>query len=144
MYCCRADIVIYVYSQTITLRDSNWHYTRKRSVKTVISVWRAHAEYCPNLLLRKGCCCALASVTELSLLGFVQRKSLGRGLDVGGVPPISGDPMPHGLCSSPSSQRGSAPHGCCIPCHKSTFLHNRGKEKWSTHSGSPWFGSSPS
>lgn len=79
-----------------------------------------------NPLLRKGCCFALVCVTELSLLGFVQCESLGRRLDVGGVPPISGDPMPHGLCSLPSSQRGNAPHGCCIPCHKSTFLHNRG------------------
>lgn len=79
-----------------------------------------------NLHLRKGCCFALACVTELSLLGFVQCESLGRRLDVGGVPPISGDPMPHGLCSLPSSQRGNAPHGCCIPCHKSTFLHDRG------------------
>uniref|UniRef100_A0A3Q3WW83 C1q domain-containing protein n=1 Tax=Mola mola TaxID=94237 RepID=A0A3Q3WW83_MOLML len=33
--------------------------------------------------------------------------------------------MPHGLCSLPSSRGGSAPHRCCIPCHKSTFLHTR-------------------
>lgn len=97
-------------------------------MKTGLSDWRAHAESCPNLHLREGCCCALASVTEISLTSFVQPKSLGSKLDVGGVPPISGDPMPHGLCSSPSSQRGSAPHGCCIPCHKSTFIHDRGTE----------------
>lgn len=50
------------------------------------------------------CCCALASVTEVSLPRFVHRKSLSRRLDVGGVPLISGDPVPHGLCSSPSPQ----------------------------------------
>lgn len=90
--------------------------------------------------LRKSCCCALASATELSLLGFVQTESPGSTLDVGVMPPISGDPMPHGLCSSPTLQRGSAPHRCCIPCHKSTFLHNRGTEKWSVPGGSRWVG----
>lgn len=91
-------------------------------------------------LFPKAVVVALASVTQLSLLGFVQSKSLGSTLDVGGVPPVSGDPMPHGLCSSPTSRRGSAPRGCCIPCHKSTFLHNGGTEKWSVCGGSRWVG----
>lgn len=64
------------------------------------------------------CCCALASVRELSLAGFVHGQSLSPRMDVGGVPLISGDPVPHGLCSWPSSQWGSDPRGCCIPCHK--------------------------
>lgn len=95
---------------------------------------------CIQTKREKSCCCAPASTTELSLLGFVQTKSPGSTLDVGVVPPISGDPMPHGLCSSPTLQWGSAPHGCCIPCHKSTFLHNGGTQEWSVHSGSRWVG----
>lgn len=74
-------------------------------------------------------------------LALSHGKSLGSRLEVGGMPPISGDPLPHGLCSSPSSQRGSAPGGRCIPCHKSTFLHNRDTENGPQHSGSPWVGS---
>ena len=65
------------------------------------------------------------------------RKSPGRRLDVGGMPHISDDPLPRGLCSSPSSQRWSSPGGRCIPCHKSTFLHNRATEDGPQHSGSP-------
>lgn len=84
------------------------------------------------------CCCALASVRELSLAGFVQGKSLGPRLDVGGVPLISGDPVPHGLCSWPSSQWGSDPRGCCIPCHKKHLFYTA----WFTHTASPWFSSS--
>ncbi|CAB1438333.1 unnamed protein product [Pleuronectes platessa] len=53
------------------------------------------------------------------------------------MPHISNDPLPRGLCSSPSSQRWSAPGGHCIPCHKSTFLHNRATEDGPQHSGSP-------
>lgn len=93
-----------------------------------------------NQKLEKKLSCSLASVTEPSLLGIVHTESPGSTLAVGVMPPISGDPMPHGLCSSPALQWGSAPHGCCIPCHKSTFLHNRGTEKWSVTSGSRWVG----
>lgn len=69
-------------------------------------------------------------------------KSRSSRLDVGGMPHVSSDPLPHGLCSSPSSQRWSAPGGGCIPCHKSTFLHNRGTENGPQHSGSPRVSSS--
>lgn len=123
MYFCRPAILIYMPTPKPSTCNIIIHSITLQ--KTVFSGEHIQTT-AQNLHLRKGCCFALACVTELSLLGFVQCESLGRRLDVGGVPPISGDPMPHGLCSLPSSQRGNAPHGCCIPCHKSTFLHNRG------------------
>ncbi|XP_041654199.1 otolin 1b [Cheilinus undulatus] len=54
---------------------------------------------------KKAGCSAHAPVIVPSLLGFVPRKILGSKLDVGGMPPVSSDPLPHGLCSSPSLQR---------------------------------------
>lgn len=88
--------------------------------------------------LLKSCRCARWPLSQHPLC--LALSILGSTLAVGVMPPISNDPMPRGLCSSPALQWGSAPHGCCIPCHKSTFLHNRGTEKWSVPSGSRWVG----
>lgn len=115
-----ADLVVGVFSQKHTHTHKNGPASKPKERKAVVV---------PRPLPQNSLCLALSKL-----------RAQGSTLDVGVLPPISGDPMPHGLCSSPTLQRGSAPHGCCIPCHKSTFLHNRGTQEWSVHSGSRWVG----